>query len=664
MHYQLYDYFFIISYNGSFNNIKNLIIFIFDILNKSHTLKIITSMTNIQYDELEQISLNIINFWFPNHIFDYTSAYDFWFDHSPDKYIIENYKNIVDTINLYDLTDIKNINHKLALIIISDQFTRNIYRNDEYNRTKNDILALQLANNMIDSNEDITLNLNQRFFILLPLRHQKKSHLLDRVISRIQLYFSEFKEYFDIPSSLIKFLSHTLRNYTELDDQNILSNQFSKLSSFNNNQMIELASVPKYYNIIDSNVFINATDNLMKSDFNKDILGKNKINNCIYDFINFNFYGNSRDYNDNNKSSINIGISLSGGVDSMVLLYCLVQIKMNNCNLINQIYVIHIEHTNREEGKVEREFLQDFCAILNVPFYYRTIYYMNRNTPYIDRDLYECESRKIRFNLYSHVIEKHNLIGICIGHHLGDITENVFTNIIHGKSFDNLGVMKISDVQENVNIFRPMLNQTKNDIIKYANIYQIPFFKNSTPEWSCRGVIRDQMIPILNKQFGNFEPNIRKLMDTCKEMADLNNKYIIQPYLDKIKIYNDNTALRIDYNEDLILDTIWSKILIKFTHVNGDHMISNRSKKGFLQWLKNKNHTQYNLSKHIFAYRTNNGINKYIYLINHQKIIKRSILIDISQFHNLENLLDGSFDEIEINVPIPKKIIKTLNCTL
>jgi len=664
LHYQLYDYFFIISYNGSFNNIKNLIIFIFDILNKSHTLKIITSMTNIQYDELEQISLNIINFWFPNHIFDYTSAYDFWFDHSPDKYIIENYKNIVDTINLYDLTDIKNINHKLALIIISDQFTRNIYRNDEYNRTKNDILALQLANNMIDSNEDITLNLNQRFFILLPLRHQKKSHLLDRVISRIQLYFSEFKEYFDIPSSLIKFLSHTLRNYTELDDQNILSNQFSKLSSFNNNQMIELASVPKYYNIIDSNVFINATDNLMKSDFNKDILGKNKINNCIYDFINFNFYGNSRDYNDNNKSSINIGISLSGGVDSMVLLYCLVQIKMNNCNLINQIYVIHIEHTNREEGKVEREFLQDFCAILNVPFYYRTIYYMNRNTPYIDRDLYECESRKIRFNLYSHVIEKHNLIGICIGHHLGDITENVFTNIIHGKSFDNLGVMKISDVQENVNIFRPMLNQTKNDIIKYANIYQIPFFKNSTPEWSCRGVIRDQMIPILNKQFGNFEPNIRKLMDTCKEMADLNNKYIIQPYLDKIKIYNDNTALRIDYNEDLILDTIWSKILIKFTHVNGDHMISNRSKKGFLQWLKNKNHTQYNLSKHIFAYRTNNGINKYIYLINHQKIIKRSILIDISQFHNLENLLDGSFDEIEINVPIPKKIIKTLNCTL
>ena len=617
-------------------------------------------MTNIQYDELEQISLNIINFWFPNHIFDYTSAYDFWFDHSPDKYIIENYKNIVDTINLYDLTDIKNINHKLALIIISDQFTRNIYRNDEYNRTKNDILALQLANNMIDSNEDITLNLNQRFFILLPLRHQKKSHLLDRVISRIQLYFSEFKEYQNIPSSLIKFLSHTLRNYTELDDQNILSNQFSKLSSFNNNQMIELACAPKYYNIIDSNVFINATDNLMKSDFNKDILGKNKIYNCIYDFINFDFYGNSRDYNDNNKPSINIGISLSGGVDSMVLLYCLVQIKINNCNLINQIYVIHIEHTNREEGKVEREFLQDFCAILNVPFYYRTIYYMNRNTPYIDRDLYECESRKIRFNLYSYVIEKHNLIGICIGHHLGDITENVFTNIIHGKSFDNLGVMKISDVQENVNIFRPMLNQTKNDIIKYANMYQIPYFKNSTPEWSCRGVIRDQMIPILNKQFGNFEPNIRKLMDTCKEMADLNNKYIIQPYLDKIKIYNDNIALRIDYNEDLILDTIWSKILIKFTHVNGYHMISNRSKNGFLQWLKNKNHTQYDLSKHIFAYRTNNGIHKYIYLIDYKKIIKRSTLIDISQFHNLENLLDGSFDEIEINVPIPKKIIKLI----
>ena len=46
----------------------------------------------------------------------------------------------------------------------------------------------------------------------------------------------------------------------------------------------------------------------------------------------------------------NIGISLSGGVDSMVLLYYLV---MNNYNVV----AIHIEYCNREEAKEEREFL-------------------------------------------------------------------------------------------------------------------------------------------------------------------------------------------------------------------------------------------------------------------------------------------------------------------
>lgn len=613
------------------------------------------TIKNTDYNDLEQICTEIIDFWFPNHISDHYSAHDFWFDQSPDKYIFDKYKYLIDTIRYYNISNIYNLQQKLALIIVGDQFTRNVYRNDEYNRKKNDEWVLQLAINIINSDNDLILNLNQRYFILLPLRHQNKSYLLDRVMSRINIYLNEFKD--NIPTSLIKFLSHTLCNYTYLDDQNILS---TKITSYNCDQMIAFASNKIYNHIIDTNFFTYSKNyqinNMIKSF--KDVTKINYIYNCVYEWVKS--FG---------KSNINIGISLSGGVDSMVLLSCLVQIKFVEYSLIDQIIAVHIEHTNRIEGKIEREFLEEFCAILNIKFYYRTIYYMNRDTLYIDRDLYESETKKIRFNLYSFVVNKYHLIGICIGHHLGDITENIFCNIIKGKPVDNLGVMKIFDLQEDINIFRPMLNQIKDNIFEYANIYNIPYFINSTPVWSCRGVLRDQVIPILKKQFGNFEPNIKKLMSTCEEMANLNNKYIIQPYLDKIKIYDENIAFRIEYNQDLILETIWDKILINFAHFNGYHMISNKSKNNFLQWLKiirNKDKTnfQYDLGKNMFAFVDINI--QYVYLINYTKIKKqieefKSKSINLSHFNNLEYLLNQSFDESKPIIVIPQKIKKLFN---
>ena len=89
-----------------------------------------------------------------------------------------------------------------------------------------------------------------------------------------------------------------------------------------------------------------------------------------------------------------VAISLSGGVDSMVLLDCL---------KTKHVVAIHLEYTNRKEGKIEREFLEYYCGKVNVPFYYRTIDYIVRED---DRELFEIETRKARFALYQYVVMK------------------------------------------------------------------------------------------------------------------------------------------------------------------------------------------------------------------------------------------------------------------
>ena len=128
---------------------------------------------------------NIIKFWFND---SKTEMFNFWFNGEKDDCIKENYKNLVDNIDINNYKSfINNDMDKIALLLVGDQFTRNIYRNSN-ERLKNDTWTLELALNMLNNNEDYNYNLNMRYFILLPLRHNKSSKLLNIVRNRILSY--------------------------------------------------------------------------------------------------------------------------------------------------------------------------------------------------------------------------------------------------------------------------------------------------------------------------------------------------------------------------------------------------------------------------------------------------------------------------------------------
>ena len=44
---------------------------------------------------------------------------------------------------------------------------------------------------------------------------------------------------------------------------------------------------------------------------------------------------------------------------------------------------------------------------------------------------------------------------------------------------------------------RSLLNVSKNNIYQFVQKHNIPYVKNSTPEWSQRGKIRNNIVPVL-----------------------------------------------------------------------------------------------------------------------------------------------------------------------
>jgi uncharacterized protein (DUF924 family) len=157
----------------------------------------------------------IINFWFPNDTYN-----SFWFkqNKSFDEMIYKEYYDIlIDTYNILDKIDINTMeildyNEMLAIIILFDQFSRNINR--VYNLTDEKIKKLTniaktftmicINNNLIHLHP-----INYLIFTLMPLRHtgikedyEKILHIINRITIDNDI--------------LSKFKYQTIKRYNEL----------------------------------------------------------------------------------------------------------------------------------------------------------------------------------------------------------------------------------------------------------------------------------------------------------------------------------------------------------------------------------------------------------------------------------------------------------------
>ena len=195
---------------------------------------------------LSDIEINqILNFWFHNNI-NNNEFQKFWFDSSVDEYIKLTYSDLLSNLeqkiehivtyccNKELFTTEAGRNEALVIIIIFDQFTRNIFRNTNNNKefTKNDKYAFSISKFIIENSFDLLYNMSQRLFLLLPYRHQKhytEMHLyakyLDIVLERIALYKNNTTLSPNEIDLLDRFTIATLKNYTELHDYDVEINQ-------------------------------------------------------------------------------------------------------------------------------------------------------------------------------------------------------------------------------------------------------------------------------------------------------------------------------------------------------------------------------------------------------------------------------------------------------
>ncbi|KAF1315596.1 tRNA lysidine synthetase, partial [Globisporangium splendens] len=415
----------------------------------------------------------------------------------------------------------------VALTVLLDQFSRHVYRHENKEQLRrNDEHALALAQAFVVKNWHVNLDVPQFVFVMMPMRHtptpERLHSLLDTIEARETLQTAHVDLLEKFRRTTQSRLQHLRGEKTVESDDDILERHF---------MVTDESDMPKH------RLYKAMHEYLVKMDA---------------------------------KKYSHMAVSLSGGVDSMVVAHLLHKLRPLHNNFT--IVAVHLDYGNREESRAECEYVRKWCERFGILFHVRRIDEVKRNST--KRDDYERISREIRYATYAQVMAQYGAPGMCFGHHRGDVQENVISNMMKGLSLLGLNGMSESSIVNGVRIWRPLLDFEKDVIFEFAHRYGVPYFKDTTPAWSTRGKLRNQLVPLLRELYGDgFLNNLSNLGAESTQCAELIDQNILAPIMasvgmSEVAVWIDCTLL---VNQPFF---VWKEVLRSICHsIMGNSMV-------------------------------------------------------------------------------------------
>jgi len=215
-----------------------------------------------------------------------------------------------------------------------------------------------------------------------------------------------------------------------------------------------------------------------------------------------------------------VGIGVSGGSDSMALLYFLNNVLRKKIGF--DLVAVNVNHNMRVGSGKDSKFVSDYCKVHGIPFIrynvdvpaYATL---NKLSP-------EHAARIKRYESFEAAIAKFKLNKFAVAQHSSDQAETILLHIFRGS-----GIAGARGMENMRGIYvRPFLETAKTDINEYIFKNQIPYVDDESNIKSnyARNFIRNEIIPLLQREWRNVEKNIIGFGQNCREDDDYINSVV------------------------------------------------------------------------------------------------------------------------------------------
>lgn len=229
-----------------------------------------------------------------------------------------------------------------------------------------------------------------------------------------------------------------------------------------------------------------------------------------------------------------IVIGVSGGPDSIALLYALFQVK-EKLNI--SLFVAHINHMIRQEADSETKYVQDFCEKLKIPCFIKKIDVITEAKK--QKIGTEEAGRNIRYDFFKEVAKQMGANKIATAHHANDNAETILMNLLRGSG--TTGLKGIEKSRED-KFIRPIIECTRKEIEAYCkeNHLEPKYDKTNQDNIYTRNKIRNLLIPYLER---DFNPNIVETLNRLSTIAAKEDAFfhkIVENEFKKLQIIGDN----------------------------------------------------------------------------------------------------------------------------
>ncbi len=244
-----------------------------------------------------------------------------------------------------------------------------------------------------------------------------------------------------------------------------------------------------------------------------------------------------------------VTVALSGGADSMSLLYLLNDLKDE---LGITLKAAHLNHLIRgDEAFRDEEFVTEQCKKLGIELFLK-----REDVPKIakeNKESLELAARHLRYDFLNSVCEDY----IATAHTASDNLETILFNLTRGSGLEGLcGIPPRREV-----FIRPLILATRQDVENYCKDNNIPFVTDSTnlsDEYS-RNLLRHKVIPILKELNPSVEETVLKTVSALREDNNF-IKTVADRYLKENLV--ENSLLLKDFNS--LSDAVAKRVIIGY----------------------------------------------------------------------------------------------------
>jgi tRNA(Ile)-lysidine synthase len=200
-------------------------------------------------------------------------------------------------------------------------------------------------------------------------------------------------------------------------------------------------------------------------------------------------------------------LAISGGIDSMVLLY-LFEKSGFDYGIVHCNFQLRGAESDGDEEFVKREVL-----IHGVPAFFQT--FDTKEYAGLNGISIEMAARELRYDYFEKIRRAHNYDFIATAHHSDDLIETFFLNLSRKTGLKGLSGIK----EKSGKIIRPILFANREEIEAFAAKNYIDFREDSSNNevHYQRNFLRHKILPLFSELNPSFKKNVLASIDNLKD---------------------------------------------------------------------------------------------------------------------------------------------------